>query len=275
VKSRLLAITLAVVLAIVGIVAVLAYVRQANARAVNGLRAETVMVAAQAIPAGTSLSKAQQAGWLSTEKVPDSSLTTPAVLSVTGANKHQVVRGTVVKGQVLLQNMLAPAGTITANSNSPALPLPQGDIGVTIEMCLDNDVAGYVQPGSYIAVFDTEVSGGSGTLTFTCTSHQAPPGGKPATYVVVARVEVLSVTAASSQSTSSASGSAADDATNPASSVSSAGEVLVTLAATNQTEAEDLILVGSAGYPAFGLLTKGSQTGVDFPVSSLQSQLGT
>jgi Flp pilus assembly protein CpaB len=276
VKSRLLAITLAVVLAVVGIVAVLAYVRQANDRAVNGLKAETVMVAAEAIPAGTSLSKAQQGGMLSTEKVPESSLTTPAVQSVTAANEHEVVTGTVPKGEVLLQNMVAPAGTITAGSNIPALPLPQGDIGVTMEMCLDTDVAGYVQPGSYIVVFDTVAVGG--TLTYTCTSHQSPTnGGKVATYVVDAKVEVLSVTPAGPQSTSSASGQAAADVTNPGSVASSVGEVLVTLAATNQAEAQNLILASSAGYPAFGLLTKGSQTSIDVPVTgiSVQSQPGT
>lgn len=273
-KSRLLAITLAVVLAVVGIVAVLAYVRQANDRAVNGLKAETVMVATEAIPAGTSLSKAQQSGMLGTEKVPESSLTTPAVQSVTAANEHEVVSGTVPKGQVLLQNMVAPAGTLTGG-NLPALPLPQGDIGVTMEMCLDTDVAGYVQPGSYIVVFNTGVTGG--TLTYTCTSHQSPTnGGKPVTYVVAAKVEVLSVTPAGSQSTSSASGQAAADLTNPGSSVSSAGEVLVTLAATSQAEAQSLILVSSAGYPAFGLLTKGSQTSIDLPTGiSVQSQPGT
>jgi pilus assembly protein CpaB len=253
VKSRLLAITLAVVLAVVGIVGVLAYVRHANDRAVNGLRAETVLVASQGIPAGTSLSKAYNSGWLSTEKVPDSSLTTPAVLSVTKANGREVVGGTVAKGQVLLDNMLAPAGTLTSGS-SVVLPLPAGDIGVTMEMCLDADVAGYVQPGSYIAVFDTAAK--DAAISYTCTSHQSPTSGAmPGTYVVVPRVEVLSVVAAGSSSTSSTSGETVDGSTSPQSGVSSAGEVLVTLAATSQGEAESLLTVTNAGYPAFGLLT--------------------
>jgi pilus assembly protein CpaB len=260
-KSRLLTITLAVVLAMFGVVAVLAYVRQANERAVNGLKAETVMVAAGAIPAGTSLSKAQQEDLLSTEKVPDSSLTTQAVRSVTALNEHLVMSGAVAKGQVLLQNMLAKAGRLTVGSN-PALPLPQGDIGVTMEMCLDADVAGYVQPGSYVAVFDTMAA--SGSMQYTCSSHQ-PPQGKIATAVVVARVEVLSVTSFSPQGTSSATQQLATDPTNQASSQSSEDEVLVTLAARSQAQAEDLTLVNSAGDPAFGLLTQGSDTRVDVP----------
>jgi pilus assembly protein CpaB len=269
VRSRLLAITLAVVLAVVGVVGVLGYVRHANDRAVNGLRAETVLVASQGIQAGTSLMKAKSEDWLTTEDVPDSSVTSP-VPSVTATNEREVFSGTVAKGQVVLKNMLAPAGTFTG-PNSAVLPLPQGDIGVTMELCLDADVAGYVQPGSYIAVFDTAAKGAA--ISYTCTSHQSPTNGAmTSTYDIVPRVEVLSVIAAGSASTSSTSGETVDGSTTPASGVSSAGEVLVTLAATSQQEAEALITITNAGYPAFGLLTKTAHTYFDLPPSdSLQS----
>jgi len=263
VKSRLLTITLATVLGILGIVAVLAYVRQANERAVNGLKAETVVAASNAIPAGTSLRIAEAEHLLTTEKVPESSVSTPAVQSVTAANEHLVMSGAVAKGQVLLQNMLAEPGKLAARSDGAVLPLPPGDIGVTMEMCLDADVAGYVQPGSYIAVFDTAATGG--TLTYTCTSHQPPDKGKVLTVVVAARVQVLSVTPAGSVGTNSAAEQLGNEASNPASSPDSAGEVLVTLAVPTQALAEKLILVTSAGDPTFGLLTKGSITSVDSP----------
>lgn len=263
-KSRLLTITLAAVLAVFGMVAVLAYVHQANDRAVSGLHAETVMVATGEIAAGTSLNEAQQEHLLGTEKVPDSSLSTPAVNAVTAANEHLVVSASVAQGQVLLNNMLAQAGTLAANSTG--LVIPPGDMAVTMEMCLDADVAGYVQPGSYIAVLDTAVPGGA--MQYTCTSHQPPSKGKAVTVVVVAKVEVLSVTPASSASTSTAGGQLAEDPVNPGSSVASGGEVLVTLAATSQLEAESLMVVNNAGDPTFALLTKGSSTSVDIGNSS-------
>jgi pilus assembly protein CpaB len=266
VKSRLLTITLAAVLGMLGIVAVLAYVHQANERAVSGLKAETVMVADHAIPAGTSLSKAQAADLLGTEKVPNSSLTTPAVQSVTAANQHLVISGAVAKGQVLLQNMLAKPGSLTVGISGPVLPLPQGDIAVTMEMCLDADVAGYVQPGSYIAVFDTFPVRADGAMTYTCTSHNPPTKGSVFAKIIVARVKVLSVTSVTSQGTSAAAGQLADaDPTNQASSVATPGQVLVTLAATSQTMAENLVLITSAGDPTFGLLTTRSVTNNDGP----------
>jgi pilus assembly protein CpaB len=259
-RRRTLTIALAGMLALIGAVAVLGYVRQANERAVKGLKAETVMVAADAIPAGTSLAKANQEHLLSTEKVPESSLNTPAVQSVTAANEHLVMSGAVARGQVLLTNMLASPGTSTAGSNGPVLPLPQGAIAVTMEICLDADVAGFVQPGSYVTVFDTASTGGP--IQFTCTSHQ-PPKGPIVAGVVVSSVEVLSVTPATTQGSSSATGQLAADPDNPSSSVASSGEVLVTLAATNQNEADRLVALTTAGDPTFGLLTKGFVPAID------------
>jgi len=63
VKRRVLAVALAVLLALIGIVAVLAYVHKANERAIAGLKAVTVLAASQRIPAGTSASAAQSAGF--------------------------------------------------------------------------------------------------------------------------------------------------------------------------------------------------------------------
>ena len=87
-RTRLLTITLAAVLALLGAVAVLAYVRQANERAVNGLKAETVMVANGAIPAGTSLGKrTARASAEHREGAGLVSVPTPAVQSVTGCQR--------------------------------------------------------------------------------------------------------------------------------------------------------------------------------------------
>ena len=176
---------------------------------------------------------------------------------VTNANEHQVVSANVAKGQVLFQNMLAKPGTLTAGSNGPVLPLPPGDIEVTMEICLDADVAGYVQPGDDVAVFDTVATGGY--IQYTCTTHQPPSGkGKIGTVVVAAKVEVLSVTPASSQGASSAAGQSTADPPDPALPVASGGEVLVTLAATSQAQAESLMFVNNVGDPSLGLLSEGS-----------------
>jgi pilus assembly protein CpaB len=264
VKTRVLTITLAAILALAGVVAILAYVRHANERAVNGLKAETVLYAYGAIPAGTSLSQAETGHLLGTETVPASSLTYgSAVQAVTKANGAKVVIGTVAKGQVLLQNMLARAGTATASSGS-GFVIPQGDIAVAVDMCVPEDVANYVTPDSYVAVFDTLlVVSGSQQPTPSCSSEHPALGNAAiqnttlaSTVLVLAKVQVLAVGPnPGSQSTSGSSNVAA--ATDPASSSSSSGDVLVTFA-VDQTDAQKLILLQEVGIPYLALLPQNS-----------------
>jgi pilus assembly protein CpaB len=272
-KSRLLTITLAAVLAMLGVVAVLAYVRQANERAVNGLKAETVMVANGAIPAGTSLSKAQQEHLLSTEKVPDSSLTTPAVQSVTAANEHLVMSSAVAKGQVLLQNMVASAASVTANGG---FLIPSGMQAVAINMCIPEAVAGYLTPGSRVDVYNTIAS--SNQIQRTCDTSRSFISGSGiadnkfnTTLIVLKNAEVLAV--GQNPATPSTSGdNSATVTTDPSSSSSSSqDEVLVTLA-VNQADAERLILIGEVGLPYMALLGSNANTAFTPPVNLFQPQ---
>ena len=53
-KRRVLTIVLAVTLAVLGALAVLVYVNQADARAVEGQKAVTVLVVGKTIPSGTT-----------------------------------------------------------------------------------------------------------------------------------------------------------------------------------------------------------------------------
>ena len=73
-KRRVLTVTLALLLAVLGTVGVLAYVHGANARAVAGLKAVPALVAQQPIPAGTSASAALHEGLLASQQLPASSV---------------------------------------------------------------------------------------------------------------------------------------------------------------------------------------------------------
>lgn len=274
-KSRLLAITLAVVLAVVGIVAVLAYVRQANDRAVNGLRAETVLVAAGAIPAGTSLSEAKSGGLLTTEKVPDSSLTTAAVQAVTAVNGNQVVSGPVAKGQILLNNMLA--ATAADAQSSGGFVVPSGKIAISIDVCIPEAVAGYVTAGSEVAVFDTTFANNLASQQTASCSPQHPilgtgdlGTGQVATALVLPEVEVLAV-GQNPVGQSTSAGSTGTVTTEPASSASSSSSEVLLVVAVTQSQAQDLILVGQVGIPYLALLGSNPP---DLQTSKLIQNLG-
>jgi pilus assembly protein CpaB len=272
-RRRTLTIALAGMLALLGAVAVLAYARQANIRAVAGLKAETVLAATGTIRAGTTLGTAQHEHLLTSEKVPVSSLSTAPVHSVTVANAHLVMSANVATGQVLLQNMLASTASVTAGGG---FVIPTGMVAVAVNMCVSEAVADYVTPGSYVAVFDTIVNAQGSQVQRTCDTAHAATGAvrntqAVSTLLVLKKAEVLAV-GQNSVTPSTSGANSATVTTDPSSSSSSSqDQVLVTLA-VSQADAERLIVVDEVGLPYMALLGANSNTGFTPPVNLFQQQ---
>jgi pilus assembly protein CpaB len=247
-NRRALTVALALLLAVIGTGAVLAYVSRANARAMAGLKAVTVLVAEQQIPAGTPAGAAWQDGLLREETLPAQSVSPDAIGSITPDLGSLVMSTGLVPGQLLLRPMLVPAEQV-----SDGLAIPGSMVAVTIPLCLPEAVAGYVQAGSQVAIFDTfsNQSMGSGGCD---GSHGGQGSGTVETRVVLPRVQVLAVGAAGSGSGGSASGIGGAS--------QSQGTVLVTLA-VDQADAERVIQLTETGLPYLALLTPASQTGFD------------
>lgn len=268
-KRRVLTVTLALLLAVLGATGVLIYVKQADARAIAGQKAVTVLVAGSQIPAGTSASAALRDGLLGRQTLPAASVPADAVRSLTPDLGPLVMSADVQPGQLLLRPMLVASAQITG-----ALAIPKGMIAVTIDLCMPAEVAGYVHPGSTVAVFDT-YSSKSLNVQDTCgSSHQAQATGAIHTRIVLPRVEVLAVgpAPASSQATTTQASSGALSGSNSSNSTpSSQSAVLVTLA-VNQADAERLVLINEVGLPYLALLSSSSSTAFDsaFPAPLFQ-----
>ncbi len=151
----MLTVMLAGLLGIVGIVAVLAYVNKANDRAIQGQKAVSVLVASDSIPQGTSVSQAVSVGLLIRQKYPQSSVPSDTVRSARGLSKL-VTTSAMQKGQLLLTSMLARRGQV-----SGGIAVPTGDMAVTVAVCLEAAIAGDIQPGARVALFDTYATKGS------------------------------------------------------------------------------------------------------------------
>lgn len=252
-KKRLLTIVLALALAAIGTSSVLAYAKQADARAITGMKAVSVLVAQKLIPSGTSAGAALRGGMLAAEKLPASSVPPNAVRSVVPALSSLVTSAAVQSGQLLLRAILVKAGTKTAPG---AITLPPGLIEVTVHLCVPEAVAGDLQAGSQVAVFDTVVQGGSGASAgAACDGQHAQQAGAVQTRVVLPRVQVMSVGTAPVSGQTSAAAAAAQ-------SVSAGTGMLVTLA-VSQVEAERLIQVSVTGLPYLALLGMTSRTDAD------------
>ncbi len=192
-KRRVLTVTLALVLAVLGTVGVLAYVHRADARAIAGMKAIPTLVAQQPIPAGTSATTALHEGLLASQQLPASSVPSDAVRSITPDISSLVMSANVQAGQLLLRPMLVTAAQATG---AGTLATPKGMVAVTIPLCLPEAVAGYVQPGSQVAVFDTYSTtklSVQENCSGTSQMHQSSAQGAVLTRVVLPRVLVLSV----------------------------------------------------------------------------------
>ncbi len=165
----MLTITLAALLAVLGTGLVLAYVHKANTRAIEGMQAVNVIVAKTTIPSGTSAGAAMRDGMLTSQKLPASSVPDDAVHSITPDLDPLVTSASMQSGQLLLRPTLVRAAQTTGG-----VAIPPGMVAVTVQLCVQEAVAGYVHAGSNVAVFDTyPIKGG---LQRTCdVSHQAPP----------------------------------------------------------------------------------------------------
>jgi pilus assembly protein CpaB len=240
-KRRALTIALAVLLAILGTGGVFAYVSKANARALAGQQAVTVLIARQLIPAGTSASAAQAQGLLGTERLPSSSVPADALTAITPAVSALVTDAAVQPGQLLLRPML-----VASVQDTSGLAIPHGMFAVSLQFCVPEAVAGHVHPGSQVAVFSTTVPA---TATINgqaaCTGSHTYVGAQTVTTkLMLPKVTVLSV----------GQGSGAQGGPSSRSNSGSGQNVGLITVAVNEAEATQLIQLSENGLPYLALL---------------------
>ena len=130
-KRRLVIMVLALILAAVGASGVLAYAKGANARAIAGMKAVSVLVAQKPIPAGTTAAAALRDGLLSSEELPASTVPAEALGSISPALSSLVLSAALPSGQLLLRPML-----VTAAQTTSGLAIPPGMMALTLSFCL-------------------------------------------------------------------------------------------------------------------------------------------
>jgi pilus assembly protein CpaB len=229
-------IVIAAVLAIAGTVGVYSYLKGADSRALADKQATSVIIAQKRIPAGTTIAKIKSGGYVRSDKVPASARPAGALLALDEVAGTDVSLADVPSGQVVLESMFGKREPTTSG-----LKIPDGKLAVSITVATDADVAGYVQPGSEVAVFDTYMLLEKGPAG-------AKQGGKPeddwATTLLLPRVPVLAVSQGPPNGDAKAT----------------AAQMLVVTVAVDQADAERLIHVRQTGNLYLGLLTSRSVT---------------
>jgi pilus assembly protein CpaB len=242
---RILAITVAIVLAGLGTAGVLFYALTADARARARIEDPvTVAIAAKRISAGTTGERIRSENLVRLEKMPKSSVPSDALSEISSELDKLVVMSNVAAGQVLLAANFGDSTRATSG-----LPLPEGKMAVTVETGVPEQVAGYVQPGAQIVMF----------LTYDLLDSNGKKTGIQRTRVLLPRVEVLAV----GTYQPNRNGTSTNSTTGGNRTTSS---LLVTVA-VDQQEAERLIEGQAHGSLYLGLLTDSVEvrtgTGVD------------
>lgn len=247
-KKRGLLLALSVLLALAGTSLVAAYVKGADERALAGQQAVTVLVAKDTIAAGTAAEQASRSGLITSLRVPMQAVPPGALTDLMGVGK-KVATSEIVAGEMLLEARFADQQTVGV------LAIPGTKIAVSVELNDPARVAGFVIPGSEVAVFNTY------------EAPAAPDDGTPAaatkevTNLLLPRVTVIAV------GTTTVRQPTKEQAAAQTADTEAVNTTVLTLAVTQQ-DAARLIQAVQTGKVYFGLLSPGSETGPSVPVDN-------
>jgi pilus assembly protein CpaB len=147
-QSRVLAILIAVVLALVATAAMVVYVNGADRRALEGQQPVWVLVAKKTIPTGTSGEDAQIKEMVDRVLMPKKSAITGRVVSPEQLrNRYAAVD--IVAGEQLLLERWVGAEDVPGRR---LLQIPDGYQAVSVGVDLVRQVAGFVTPGDRVSV---------------------------------------------------------------------------------------------------------------------------
>ena len=151
VGRRLALLIAAVLVAALGTTLVFVYVKRADDRALADQEPVRVLVAKTNIAAGTRVLDAANAGSFEVKELPQAAVPAGA-LSSTDPIRDQVALTTIFPGQQLLTGMF---GATAAAASNASIAIPPGQIAASFSFGDPQRVAGFVQPGSRVAVFVT------------------------------------------------------------------------------------------------------------------------
>ena len=150
-QSRVLAILIAVVLALVATAAMVVYVNGADRRAQIDLEPRRVLVAAQTIPAGTSGEDAQNRKLITVVELPRKSVVNGAITSLTQLEQRYAAVD-IVKGEQLLQGRWVGAEDVAGRR---LLQIPEDHQAVSLGLDITKQVAGFITPGDKVGLLFT------------------------------------------------------------------------------------------------------------------------
>lgn len=244
----------ALLIAVIGTGAVFSYVSRVEAQAIAGSEPIDVLVAVARIPAGTTAGGAVTGKLVELRSLPRRAVPEGAMSDAKAVGTKTVVSD-IFPGEVLLKSKFADQTARTGE-----LIIPKEKIAVSVELNDPQRVAGFVVPGSEVAVFVTIEQSGNATAQAADQTSGAVQANVDDRYtrLLLPRTSVIAV----GPSTLRPAGS--DDKDEDAEQVPKA---VLTLA-VDQRDAERLVHATQSGDLYFGLLNGTSKTQAGAGVSN-------
>lgn len=227
----------AALIAVVGTAMIVLYVQGIDARATEGQELVEVLTATEAVDAGESVTDATSAGKFEKKKVRRDDMVDGALTS-TGTISDLVALSPIYPGEQLIARKFGSLG------DSQNLLIPKGLIAVSVELTDPARVAGFVNPGSDVAIFvsaDPSIMKPDGSETKLA----------PYTRLLLPKVQVIGVgtTSITSRNTTDEDG---------AQTTEQVAKTILTVA-VNQEQAEKVIYASRNGDLSFALLSADSK----------------
>jgi pilus assembly protein CpaB len=227
----------AVIIAALGATLVFLYVQGINDRAVADQEPVQVLTATELIAAGEKLDEAVAAGKIQLSEVPKANVL-PNSLTTTDAIKGMVALTSIFPAEQILLDRFGAPGT------QQFLTIPEGQMAISVQLTDPARVAGFVTPGSKVAVF----------LSAEPELINPKPGESAKlpqfTRLLMPSLEVIATGGTTVLTTTTT------DATG-AQTTEQLPKAILTLAVT-QAQAERVIHASKHGELSFGLLTEDS-----------------
>ena len=160
-QSRVLAVLIAVVLALVATAALVVYVNGADRRAIADQEPVRILVAADNIKAGTSGEDAQNRNLIEEREVPQKSAVSGGFRNVRQL-EGKFAAVDIVKGEQLLPTRWLGAEQVEGRG---LLPIPEKHQALSIGLDVTRQVAGFVTPGDNVGMVLTLPTGNGTNAT--------------------------------------------------------------------------------------------------------------
>jgi len=147
---RVLAVLAAMVVGLIGVAMVLLYASGADARAVADQRPQTVYVAQELVPSGTTAADAVAKGLMVPTKIAAKGVPAGALTTVDAATGRLVALSDIAAGSFVVASRFGATPT-----GSKAIQVPDGQVAVSVLLPDPARVGTFVTPGSRIVIYDT------------------------------------------------------------------------------------------------------------------------